>query len=92
MNVMIIRDMKSQLFLRPNMAASVADGVRAMEIMVNEGESMIRRFPNDFRLYNAGTFDPLTGKFDIKEDFEDLGSAADFVRAAPVSMFDKTAN
>jgi hypothetical protein len=87
MQILVIKDMKSQLFLRPTLAASLADGLRGMEVMVNDGDSMIRRFPNDFRLYHVGSFDPNTGKLDVLPDYQDLGSCSDFVRSSPTPMF-----
>lgn len=82
MKLFAVKDMKAQMFLEPRFQRSIADALRGWEVISNEGESMISRFPNDFRLYCLADFDSSTGRISIFDDPQDLGSAADFKRRA----------
>jgi len=93
MKLFAIRDMKAQTYLRPTISPSTADALRNFEIVSNEGDSMISRFPNDFRIYHLADFDPITGVLDVLERPSDLGSAADFKKqSAPTPMFSQPAS
>lgn len=81
MKLFAIKDHKSGIFLQPNFQKSIPDALRSWEIISNEGDSMVSRFPNDFRLYHLGDFDEQTGEISILAHPSDLGSAADFKRA-----------
>lgn len=88
MKLFAIKDMKSQTFFRPTVSPTIADALRNFEIVSNEGESMISRFPNDFRLFHVGDFDVETGRLKALDNLSDLGSASDFKRRAePTPMF-----
>jgi len=88
--IVTIKDMKAQTCFPPRAAASIAEATRQFEIVSNEGESMISRFPHDFRLLHIADFDANTGLLDVLAQPSDLGSAADF-KAKPVDRlpFDK---
>lgn len=86
-----IKDMKAGLFLKPFIESTVADAVRKWELTANDEQgSMITRFPNDFRLLQLGKFDQVVGRFEIFQDPQDMGSAADFVRrpSMPAPLLD----
>lgn len=84
MKLFSVRDMKGQCFLTPHFQRSVADAIRQFEVVANEGESLISRFPNDFRLVHLADFDSDSGRLDVFETAKDLGSAADFLRRPAV--------
>lgn len=83
MKLVSIKDMKVGSYLTPNFQASLADALRHFEIMANEGNSLISRFPNDYRLVHLGDFDSVTGRLEVLQEAVDLGSAFDFLRRAP---------
>lgn len=83
MKLVSVKDMKAQVFLQPNFQKSIPDALRSWEIISNEGESLISKFPNDFRLFHLANFDVNTGELHILQHPEDLGSAADFQKKPP---------
>lgn len=78
MIICAVKDMKAQYFLQPTFQRSVADAIRSWQIVANDDkDSMVGKFPHDYRLYHLGEFDTITGKISVFEDSRDLGSAAD---------------
>lgn len=75
----VVKDMKAQLFLQPNFQRSVAEAMRSWEVVANEGESAISKFPHDFRLFCIGEFDDVKGEL-TPQAAQDLGSAFDVKR------------
>lgn len=90
MKLCVVKDMKAGLFLQLTSQRSVADAIRSWETVANDGESMITRFPNDFRLFYIADFNSETGVLTPLEFHQDLGSAADYVRSSAASpgLFD----
>jgi len=86
MNIFAVKDMKAGIYLQPQAQKSVADAMRSWEVVANEGESMITKFPNDFRLHHLASFDEETGEITAFNQPQDLGSAADFVRKPSPSL------
>lgn len=79
MKLVSIKDMKAQIFFKPNCVATLADALRSFELVANESDNLISQFPNDFRLYHLADFDTSTGEV-TPLDPKDLGAAADFKR------------
>lgn len=75
-----VKDMKAQIFHRPTVSASVAEATRSWELVANESESVISKFPHDFRLFHIGDFNTESGFLVMNDSVADLGSAADFKR------------
>lgn len=84
MKLIAVKDMKSQLFLKPHFENSLADATRSFEVMANEGENMLSKFPHDFRLMHLANFDIETGILSPLDLATDLGSVADYQRKAPI--------
>lgn len=78
MKLFAVKDMKAGIYLNPNFQRSVADAIRSWEVVANEGESMVSKFPHDFRLYHLADFSQDNGILSVLETPQDLGSAADF--------------
>lgn len=85
MKIVVVKDVKTPCYLQPYAVKSVQDALRSWDVLVNEGDSTISRFPNDFRLLHIADFDTEHGELHILERPQDLGSAADFQRPAPQS-------
>lgn len=62
-----IRDAKSEVFAQPWFTATAAAAVRSFSDIVNDptNNSMISKHPEDFQLYELGTFDDQEGKLDV---------------------------
>lgn len=86
MILIAVKDLKAQIYLKPNFQPSLADAIRSWELVCTEGESMIRKFPNDFRLHHIADFDAATGELKALAEPLDLGSAADFDRSRAPSL------
>jgi len=80
MKLIAVKDMKSQLFLKPHFENSLADATRSFEVMANESENMLSKFPHDFRLMHIADFDIETGILSPMDLATDLGSVADYQR------------
>lgn len=92
LKIFSVRDMKAQVYLKPSVMSSVADAVRSFETVVNEGDSMLSKFPADFRLHHLADFDPLSGQISVLETPSDLGCALDFMKRSeptPLTGFDR---
>lgn len=81
MFVFSLRDMKSKVSLRPFVEQSKVAAIRGMTMMMQDakGDTIVQRFPNDFRLQCIGEFNEESGILVAYERPDDLGSAADFV-------------
>lgn len=78
MKLIAVKDMKAQLFLKPHFENSLADATRSFSVMANEGENMLSKFPNDFRLLHIADFNIETGILTSLSQPADLGSVADY--------------
>ncbi|QXP08259.1 MAG: nonstructural protein [Arizlama microvirus] len=61
-NAYSILDVKSKIYNNPHFLINDAVAIRQFGIIVNDKESIISKYPEDFRLYRVGTFDMNTGK------------------------------
>lgn len=67
--VVVVRDIKADLFGQPFFQASVGMAQRSFSDSVNQpGENnLLFKHPGDFELYHLGTFDDQTATFDLFE-------------------------
>lgn len=77
MKITAVYDKKSEAFLRPQFNVSLPDARRAWEIAVNDADSMLSRFPDDFVLYHVADFDAETGNV-TQVEHANLGSGSDY--------------
>ncbi|QXP08134.1 MAG: nonstructural protein [Arizlama microvirus] len=66
-NAYSILDTKSKIYNNPHFLINDAVAIRQFGIIVNDKQSIISKYPEDFRLYRVGHFDMSTGKI-ISED------------------------
>lgn len=57
----VIKDNKSGGFQAPQFFKNVADCLRTLQLHMEEGKSMLAKFPSDFSLYFVGSFDETSG-------------------------------
>ncbi|WNK12923.1 MAG: nonstructural protein [Microvirus sp.] len=62
-NAYCILDTKSTIFNQPHFLINDAVALRQFQMIVQDKESMISKYPEDYRLYCVGSFDMLTGTF-----------------------------
>lgn len=56
-----VLDVKSKIYNTPMFLINDAVAQRQFEVIVNDGNSIISKFPEDYRLYRVGEFDMLSG-------------------------------
>lgn len=62
MQIVAVRDSRSELFSQPVFVPAVGVGVRALADVVNGDKSHdYARHPDDFTLFHIGTYDDSTG-------------------------------
>jgi len=67
-NAYSILDTKSKIYNNPYFLINDAVAVRQFGLIVNDKESLISKYPEDFRLYRVGKFDMRTGKIITEEN------------------------
>lgn len=80
MKLFVVKDMKANLWHNPFVERSTVAALRGWEIAVNESESIYKKFPSDFRLYELAFFDETTGTLEPLATAVDLGGAHDVIR------------
>ena len=78
--VFAVKDIKVGAFMAPFFMRSKGEAIRAFTDFANDGQSMPSKHPEDFCLYEIGTWDDDTGSL-VSIPMESLGLAADFVRS-----------
>lgn len=80
LRVFSIRDSKIDAFMRPFFAQTTQEGMRIWEDSINQGDTGFSRHPEDYCLFELGTFDPYTGSIEAYIQPKSLGLAAEFIR------------
>ena len=75
-----IYDNKAKAFMQPFTTQNAELAIRTFKEHVNNPESIFHRHPNDFCLYEVGTFDDQTGLVDNHIENHNLGLAAEFIQ------------
>lgn len=75
MKIFSIFDVKAKFFQRPFCDSSSAAAIRSFSIGVNEGDSVLKKFPDDFALMEIGSFNSETGQLIPLDHPLNLGSA-----------------
>lgn len=86
MKITAVRDVKSDTYLQPQFNRSLPDAMRSWEVVCNEGDSLVSRFPDDFYLHHLGDFDIATGVLTPLHHPVNLGSASDFKRKPSAAL------
>lgn len=72
-----ILDVKSDVYSPPFFMQTVGQAMRAFKVTVNDQESQVGRFPEDFKLMRIGEFDGVRGLLTACEPTS-LGFATEF--------------
>lgn len=76
-----VKDLAVQAFNDPGVAGSPGGVIRAFADQANDGKSEIARHPEDYELYELGTFDTDSGRVaPLEEGPRLLARAVDLVR------------
>lgn len=77
-NIYAIRDFKTG-FLSPITEQSEVTAIRNFEYACSKDDNLMNHFPNDFSLYEIGSYDSDTGLLQAVPVIRLVASASDFV-------------
>ncbi len=77
MNIFSIYDKKTAVYSKPFYCLTTAEAIRTFGDAVNERESPFYKHPEDYDLWQIGTFEDTSGAID-KHKPQHLGSALNF--------------
>lgn len=77
-----VYDVKADLYMTPFFMPSIGQAIRAFTDLVNDPQSHVHRYPDEFRLEAIGSFNDNTGIL-VSESPSVLGFARDFLNKAP---------
>lgn len=81
MFVFSVFDVKSGTFGTPFFCVNPAVALRTFQDLVNDSQSVVNRYPDDFQLFQFGQFDESTGLFDLSDRPVFLSNARDYLRS-----------
>lgn len=82
-----IYDSKAENFNQPFAMSAAGQAIRWFEELSQDTNSTISRFPNDFVLYEIGTFDNSTGNIVNLDPKINLGLATQFQKPKNMPLF-----
>lgn len=89
MKVFAVKDHKVGIFMKPVFDHHAGSAIRGFEDVVRSGDSPFSRHPNDFTLFELGSFDENNGVFKCLEHPIELLSArqvVDLGKAGQIEM------
>lgn len=75
-----VLDLKAEKWANPFPMGTRGEALRSWQTIANDEASAINQYPEDFRLYEIGEFDVITGKLTQHELPVSLGLALEFVK------------
>lgn len=77
--IVAVRDRQLNAYMRPFTAATRGQAIRAFGDEANRRESEINAHPEDYELYQLGTFEETTGKIIADEQPQQLALATNLI-------------
>lgn len=74
-----VYDSKANAFLQPFFCVNRAVALRSFMQAAQDERHDFHRFAADFALFEIGEWDPVSGKFECFEKFENLGLASQYL-------------
>jgi hypothetical protein len=78
--IVTLKDDKLEVYNQPVFIRNKGEAARMMEEMVQDPKSPLSKYPNDFALYEIGTWDEDTGTIQLHENHQYLFRPVDFLR------------
>lgn len=66
LNMYSVYDRKARIYNSPYVLANDQMAIRSFRLIVNDKESMVHHYPEDFVLYRIGKFNSNTGNLDTE--------------------------
>lgn len=80
--VFAIHDVKAGAYLQPFFAMSRGTAIRAFSDHARDASTPVGQHPEDYTLFELGTFDDHDAHFDLLDIAEPLGKALHFLQAS----------
>lgn len=77
--LLAVRDRQLDGFMRPFTAESVGQAIRSFRDLANEPGSDINKHPEDYELYQIGTFDTQDGSIEQQAKIKLVAIATDLI-------------
>lgn len=75
-----VHDVRADIFNVPFFKRSIGEAIRDFTELANDEQSLVSKYPSDYRLLVVGSFNDQDGSF-VTEQPTNLGFASDFKRA-----------
>lgn len=75
-----IYDAKAEAYMVPFFCDTVGLAIRQMEDVVSNPELSVSKYPEDFTLFEIGSYDPSTGTISGRDALLPLGNGLEFKR------------
>lgn len=75
-----VRDEKMQNYLSPFVSDGVVPALRSLTLAVNNPDSMFSKFPEDYSLYEIGSFDSATGRLSSHDIPDHVASLTSLIK------------
>ncbi|QGH72845.1 MAG: DNA binding protein [Microviridae sp. ctjyu33] len=82
LKVFTVYDSKVEAFLPPFFMKSKGEAVRGFTEVCNDSKSNFFKYPEDYTLFEVGSFDDATGKFDLHKTLVSIGLGVEFKKVA----------
>lgn len=79
LKIFTVYDSKAEAFLQPFLFSSTGQALRAFADSVADSNHQFARHPEDFTLFELGTYDDNGAKFDLLDTPKSLGLALEYV-------------
>lgn len=76
-------DKKGQIYTTPFFFSQVGEATRALDGIVNNGQTQVSQYPDDFAMYKIGEFDDVSGKFKPCDVPEFIAEASQYKNPLP---------
>ena len=77
-----IYDAKAECHSTPFFCDTVGLAIREMEQVVTDSKTSVSKYPEDFTLFEVGSYDPQSGRLSGREALLPLGNGIEFARNA----------
>lgn len=93
LNVYAIKDIKVGAFKTPFFNQNDAEAIRSVTMVVNDDQSLLNKFPEDFELWKIAEWSDIDGTFDAVPNMMcNALSVLDRPKAIQQNMFKKDGN
>lgn len=82
--IFTVYDCKAEAYLPPFMYQNKGEAIRAFADTVNNEKSMMNKHPEDYTLFELGTWDDNSAKYDILFTPVSLGKAIEYLKKSDI--------